>query len=183
MMACEYGRDAPTRSSGRVAAMVLAHRTVHWTVALVLLAAAMLAAFAGCSSGSSSTSTSPSFRTIATFRGSTGRSETAHFITTGDWELYWTCDPTSYNGSMQVPFPLIIYVMNGGPRPVATPVDTGCVNWSLSVGNVDVHQSGEQWLTVVAGDPGGTWLVMVSVPQSDTGEQLVLRTPRTSMER
>ncbi len=156
--------------------MALAQMTVHRTAALVLLAAAMLAVFAGCNSGSSSTSTTPSSRRLAIFRGGSGNTETAHFITDGDWELYWTCDPGLDSGTGDyVPFSLWISVMNGGPSLVMTPVNTTYENPSdsHSVGTVEVHQSGEQWLDVAAGGAGGNWIVIVSVPQSDTGAKLV----------
>jgi hypothetical protein len=151
-------------------------------VALVLLAATMLAVFAGCDSWSTSisTSTPPSSRELAIFRGSSGNTETAHFITNGLWEMYWTCDP----GPSGYPFSVRISVMNGGPSPVMTPVATTCDNPSGagSVGTVDVHQAGEVWLDVAASadsDDGGTWIAIISVPASDMGAQLVSSLPPT----
>jgi hypothetical protein len=166
--------------------MVPAHRTVLWrAAALVLLAAFIIAVVIGCRTGSTSTppssSTPATFSFRAVFSGGSGHTETAHFITYGDWGFYWSCDPGTDDGSGDyVPFSLVIRVMTGGQSPVVAPVvATTCENPSdsHSAGTVEVHQSGEQWLDVVAGvvasGAGGTWSVNVSVPQSDIGAELV----------
>jgi hypothetical protein len=147
--------------------MALAHHTVRWTAALVLLAAYMLVVVVGCDSRPRA----PSLRTLTGFTG-TGDGETAHFVTNGDWVLSWAC----VSPDIQIfPFGLTISVMKAGPSLVMSPVET-CENPS-SAGNFAVHQSGEQWLVVGTSNSGGSWLLGVNVPQSDTGAELVLPTP------
>jgi len=153
-----------------------AHRAVHRAALILITVGAMLVMLAGCDSGSGPTP----LRNLVTFTG-TGDRTTVHFVTNGDWVLSWTCDPTM-SGTRYAPFDLHISVVNGGTFAMVWRVVSTCETAS-SAGNVDVHESGVQWLIVGAGDQSAGWTLCVNVPQSDTGDGRVLPTLRTAVER